>query len=60
MIDLLSALSVDGENDISLFLYEHKGKWINSVPEGVRLLDANRNYSLNMTSVSNKLKSLCF
>lgn len=59
LIDLLSALSVDGENDISLFLYEHKGKWINSVPEGVRLLDANRNYSLNMTSVSNKLKSLC-
>lgn len=60
LIDLLSSLSVDSENDISLFLYEHKGKWINSVPERVRLLNANRNYSLNMSSVSNKLMFLRF
>lgn len=60
LIDLLSALSKDDENEISLFLYEHKGEWINSIPEGVRLLDLSRTYSLNMSSVSTKLKSMCF
>lgn len=60
LIDLLYALSLDSDNDISLFLYEHKGKWIDSIPRGVRVLEENKIYSLNLASFSKKVKSFCF